>query len=239
MAVELKLVPCNPEHPGRKLFRAPSLGIELTVPTWYEDKMIRLGLDRGSTLRDAYAYAGVLSLYPVAPMQPCVEAVLRAKGFDPDTGRYIVTGGNFTCVELRKCFDQYVRATSRFPDVPKGRMEIAPGVYAPGSTEERCIKANFHRSGEIAEAYILCGAMEIIPDWTGALGIMATALITEPGADLYDVIKAAYMMKEPEPEPEPEPITPVIHEPPADLVKFDWMFILAAAGIAYVALKRK
>lgn len=237
MAVELKLVPCNPEYPGRKLFRAPSLGIELTVPDWYEDKMIRLYLDRGATLKDSYYGAGVSSLFPVAPMQPCVEEVLRAKTFITDTGEYVVGVGQFTCVEFKKCFDRYVRATERFPDVPKGRMEIAPGVYAPGSTEERCIKANFHKDGDMAKAYILCGAMEITPDWTGALGIMATALITEPGADLYDVIKAAYMMKEP--EPEPEPIPPVIHEPPADLVKVDWMFIIAAAGVAYVALKRK
>lgn len=239
--VEIKSVPCHPENLGRKLFRAPSLGIQLTVPDLFEEKMIRLLLDRGATLKDAYSGVmgeGPAGLLPVAPMQPCVEEVLRVKCFDPDTGKYVVCGGQFTCVEFRKCFDQYVRATEAFPDKPKGRMEIAPGVYAPGTSEERCIRSNFHRSGDVAEAYILCEAMDIMPDWKGALEVIATALTKEPGADLYDVIKVAYMMQQSEPEPEPEPIPPVNHEPTAELVKVDWMFLIAAAGVVYLASRR-
>ena len=222
---------CESDNPGRKVFRASGL-LELTVPNWHEDYMIRLALNRGSDLESAYAYAGVSSLIPPEEIRSCCESILRTKSFDPKTGKYVVAGGNWTCLEFRKCFDQYMKANTDYPD--SGRMEVAAGVYAPSQSEAVCIRSEFHRSGDIASAYDACCA-DIAPKWAGAMEFISSALTGDPGADLYEVIKAAYMSGPAEPEPGNGNGTQ--NHAPADEKKTDWPFLAVGAVLILLLLR--
>lgn len=219
----------KPAYKGRTIFEEEKLGVGLVVPGPVEDRMIRQGLYVGRSMAGAYGYAGALGAFPVPPLVPCCEAVLRATRFNPATGLYVFETWQFTYDEFYKCLDEYVRPLVIFPDIP-GRMEIAPGVYSPNATEELCIKGAFHEFGDIANAYQTCGAADIFPKWAGAAEIMATALTAKPAAAMYDIVMTAYMMKPP----------PVHHDAPApDDKKDNTTMIWAAAGavIAFILLR--
>lgn len=216
----------KPSYRGRTIFLEEELGIRLDVPGPVEDHYIRQRLYIGGSMAEAYGYADVLGLYPIEPLRPCCEAVLRAMRFNAALGYHVLETWTFTYDEFYKCIQEYVRATLEFPE-GRGRMEIGPGVYAPSSSEELCIKGAFHKSGDIANAYLICGASDVFPKWTGAAEVMATALGAQPAADLYDIVMTAYMMRPADPPPP-------VHIPPQVEAKIPWG--LALVGVLALAL---
>ena len=218
----------KPAYGGRTIFKEEDLGIALVVPNPVEDLQIRQRMYIGGSLASAYGYAGALAAYPIEPLRGCCEAVLRAKRFNAALGKYVLQTWQFTYDEFYRCISEYVRAVLEFPDDP-GRIEVAPGVYAPSSSEELCIKGAFHSSGDIRSAYEACGASEIFPTWPGAAEVLEAALSAKPAGDMYDMIKTAYMMR-----PEPPPPDHI----PTGGSGIPWLLVGAGALLALLSMKK-
>lgn len=180
------------EYTGGRI-RFSANGLRLTAPNALEDKTIRWCMeDRGLSLRDSYAYANALSIYPDTALVPCITEVFKTKWFDPLTGQWKRTGGQITCIGFQKCFVEYLTAGREYPG--GRRMEIAPGIFAPSPKEEFCIKQDYYRNKDIRAAYIRCVAGDIIPGWSGALAFISNALDTKPMGSLYEIIKTSYRL---------------------------------------------
>lgn len=198
------------EYTGGRI-RFSANGLRLTVPNALEDKSIRWCMeDRGLSLRDSYAYANALSIYPPDPVVPCVTDVFKTKWFDPISGQWKRTGGQFTCIGFHKCFVEYLTAGREYPGGK--RMEIASGIFAPSPKEEFCIKQDYYRNKDIRAAYIRCVAGDIIPGWSGALAFISNALDTEPMGSLYEIIKTSYRLATV--YPVTPPVSPPVSPPP-------------------------
>lgn len=198
------------EYTGGRI-RFSANGLRLTAPNALEDKLIRWCMeDRGLSLKDSYAYANASSIYPDTALVPCITEVFKTKWFDPMSGEWKRTGGQFTCIGFQKCFVEYLTAGREYPGGK--RMEIAPGIFAPSPKEELCIKQDYYKNKDIRAAYIRCVAGDIIPGWSGALAFISNALDTEPMGSLYEIIKLSYRLATV--YPVTPPVSPPVSPPP-------------------------
>lgn len=229
---------CEPKDPTRKLFRTPHEPDiqDLWVPNWLEDARVRWVISQGETLEHAYQYANIYDIIPPITLRPCVLDALKTKGLDPTTGESVTLPGNFTCQQFFQCYIQYVQGKRESPPLKPDRMKIAENLFAPSPSEEQCIRQKFYTLNDIEAAYAACDCSDIFPDFSNAKALMEKAIRTQPGKNLYYLIKVLYFFGEVPVQPTP---IPVHHHAPAEEKKeLSAGTLIAVAALAAVVLLR-
>ncbi len=244
----MKKIPdqCQGYTGQRKVLKVGSLS--LTVPNAREDRQIRYQLERGSVLSNAYKMAGAGNIIPDVPLRKCIELVFRTPYFDPASGEWKTSEGQFTCVGFYNCLQAYAEGQAAFPqdDPADRRLMIAPGVFSPSQKEESCIKTKFLEQIGIEEAYSTCGASDIIPAFPGALSLIQTAFTNtmskgEPFPPLYEIIKRAHQMyaiQPPDPQQAPATPPPPPATPTPGKKKKPWIVYLVIGVAVYLVVFR-
>lgn len=220
---------CDAKDPGRKKFtmQTDEGTVSLTVPNYLEDKQVRWLVDKGKNVVDAYTNAGIWQILPERGMRPCIYDALRIKYYDPESGERQLTGGNFTCHEFHKCFENYLTTFRQYPE-KRGRITIAPGVVIPSPDEEKCIRSRFIVSKNLPKSYHECGAADILPKWEGALDAISETLTKYPQVELYHIIRTIYYLQ----TQAGDKHHPAVHDhAPNDEDKKPWKLWLAAGVI--------
>lgn len=246
---------CNPDVISRKYF-ALCEGVRLTVPTIKEDKHLRALIVYGASLEDAYnapmTYPGT-DLHDLIPeeagLHACIRDVLNTQRVDisaPTPKMVPQYPGNMTCIEFWRCYADFINAKRQFEATEKrGRIQIGENAFVPSLPEQDCIRKEWLNTGDVAEAYELCGAADIIPWWQDGVSGLNEALRVKINVNIYDVLRVSYTMT---------PFTPTTPGVSMEELKRRremlvalakerkktpaWVYGLIAFGIATVILRR-
>jgi len=219
--------PCEGTYGTRRTFMLE--GVSVVLHDMVMDKQLRYMIDWGESFNNAYGKIGMWDDIPPQGMRTCCHDVLRTKWFDPLTGTWKRSGWGHTCAGYFHCFEDYVaglRDTGQ-----RGRIRIAPGVYAPSPEEERCIKLRYHASQDIGKAYNECGAIDILPTFPGAAAGLSKLMSTIIGSPMYEMIKTVHAITA-----LGEPHQPH-HTPPEPETPNYWLY--AGVAVGAVLLLRK
>lgn len=250
---------CTPDRSISTMFsykHADGRSLHLWLPGVIHDLILRENVEKGMSVYDAYVASGVgADKAPGMAMRPCIRSALLTKG-------YGMTIAKTTCDQYWHCFQEYIRGYQKYPvaDALGRRMEIAPGVFAPGKTEETCIRDTYMKLRSLRDAYNYCGCAEIYPALPGAAEFIAGKIAEKPRFNLYWAIKEHYILyrtgepvptvvptpipveptpaPEPTPGPEPEPTTFIpVTLPPEEEEKagISWL-PLVLGGVVVFAL---
>ena len=224
--------PCEGPYGTRRHFYVD--GVSLHVPDMFEDKMLRYLIDQGMRINDAYGQMMMSALVPPQGLTVCCKDALRTKWYNPESGRWELSGWGFTCSEYYKCFVNYVDAL-RATQV-RGRIKIAQGVYVPSPWEETCIRRAFVSRGDVTAAYSECDASDILPKFPGAIDGLNRLLASKESSKhtMYDMIKTLYEL-----QPQARPPTrhaPIHRAPPGDKEPRPNYILYAGIGVAAALL---
>jgi len=216
--------PCEANYGTARTFFAD--GVRVKLHDMKLDKELRWLIDQGMSFDNAYRQIGWWDDIPPEGMRRCCYDVLRTKWYDPISDTWKRSGWGHTCAGYFHCFEDYVEALRETKK--RGRIKIAPGVYAPSPEEENCIKMRFHLSNDIVRAYSECGAIVILPAFPGAIEGLSKLMRTSTGTPMYEMIKTLYAFAAPPPEHAPPPDTPEDDRKPEPTY---WLYAAGVVGL--------
>ena len=186
---------CDPNQATRRVFSLE--GLKVVVPDAVADSQIRWLVERGRSIKTAFAEAGQSHNTPDPAIVPCAEEVFSVKYYDLVSGTWKATSRGYTCNGMWTCFTEYVGGGRYFPGRLKAdkRLWITEGLFVPSPNEEACIKQHFRQSKDLEAAYRACGCANIIPEWPTCLPFVAQALTADPAGYMYTAIKTWYRLQ--------------------------------------------
>ena len=147
-----------------------------------------------NSLESSYKAVGISHLIPEETgLHACIRDVLKTQRRDISTGLMVPQyPGNMTCIEFWRCYADAINARRETGE--RGRIKLGDNAYVPSLPEQECIRKEWLNTGDVAEAYRLCGAADIIPWWQDGVSGLNEALKVKINVNIYDVLKVSYTM---------------------------------------------